>query len=249
MWSEMPDILNATAAFFADYGTIVGAFFIALVSNAIPYMTVPYLIIIAGYGAALTNTLDKLLVAIAGGVGAGLGKVVVYLLGRGVHSILPEHTRENVELFAKAFRRGVFIAVFLFAALPLPDDILYIPVGMTGYSPVLFFIAVTLGKIVITSLAVLFGDVVASLVGSGQGGFDPRVVAGLIIGSIIVTIIVARMNWKRVIEVYNEEGPVLALVEMIKQVFLAMLPSSAAKKVESKIDSLIDSLVRALRSR
>lgn len=241
----MPDIANITMALFTGHNTVIGAFLIALVSNAIPYMTVPYLIVIAGYGAALINTLDKILVAIAGGVGAGLGKVVVYLLGRGVHRILPEHTRENVELFARAFRRGVFIAVFLFAALPLPDDILYIPVGMTGYSPVLFFVAVTLGKIVITALAVLFGDVVATLVGSEQGGFDPRVVAGLAIGSIIVSIIVARMNWKRIVEVYDEEGPVLAFLEMIKQVFLAMLPSSVARRVENRIDDLI----RVLRSR
>ncbi|KSW12147.1 hypothetical protein CF15_05125 [Pyrodictium occultum] len=217
------NILGSLELLTAGYGAAIGAFLTAFVSNAIPYMTVPYLVVIAGYGAALNSVYEKILVALAGGLGAGLGKVVVYMLGRGVHQVLPERARENVELFAHVFSKGMFIAIFLFAALPLPDDVLYIPVGVAGYNPLLFFIAVTLGKIIITSLAVLLGNVVASLTGS-EGGFNPETIAGLIVASIIVSIVIVRMNWNKIIEVYDEKGVIPAFIEMIKQAFLALLP-------------------------
>ncbi|MET1128370.1 MAG: VTT domain-containing protein, partial [Thermoproteota archaeon] len=130
-------------------------FFIAFFGNVIPYMTVPYLVAIAGYGAALPGFGSKAIAAVSAALGAGLGKVVVFSMGRSIHRVLPQGTRENLSVFASAFRRGVFIAVFIFAALPLPDDVLYVPLGVAGYSLLYFFVAVTLGKLVITSLAIL----------------------------------------------------------------------------------------------
>ncbi len=231
----MSNIIDTIMAIIGVKNPILSAFIVSLVSNAIPYMTVPYLGIIAGWGLYLHNDAEKVLVAVSGGIGAALGKVIVFLLGRSFRRILPENTRQNVEIFAKAFKKSVFFALFLFAALPLPDDILYVPLGVTGYNLLLFFIAVALGKIVITFLAVVFGDLIRSITGSE--GLSPEALAALIIGSIVVAIVIIRINWLKIIETYNEKGVVPALVELIKQTILAMLPKRVVEYLSEKIGS------------
>ncbi|ABM80988.1 VTT domain-containing protein [Hyperthermus butylicus] len=229
------DVNAIVEALTKGYSPVIASFIISFVFNAIPYITAPYLVVIAGYGAILPDPISKLAVAITGGIGAALGKVVVFLLGRSVHRVLPSNMRENVVFFARTFQKGVFVAVFLFAALPLPDDVLYIPVGMAGYKLLPFFIAVAMGKTLITLLAVLLGDAVKQLV----GGTDPIVILALIIASIIVSIIIARINWRKIIALYNERGIIRAFVELIIQVFLALLPSSIARRIEARVDSLL----------
>ena len=231
----MSNIIDTIMAIIGVKNPILSAFIVSLVSNAIPYMTVPYLGIIAGWGLYLHNDAEKVLVAVSGGIGAALGKVIVFLLGRSFRRILPENTRQNVEIFAKAFKKSVFFALFLFAALPLPDDVLYVPLGVTGYNLLLFFIAVALGKIVITFLAVVFGDLIRSITGSE--GLSPEALAALIIGSIVVAIIIIRINWLKIIETYNEKGVMPALVELIKQTILAMLPKRVVEYLSEKIGS------------
>ncbi len=232
----MGNIIDAIIALTGVKNPVLAAFIVSLVSNAIPYMTVPYLGLIAGWGLYLHGDAEKVLVAISGGIGAALGKVIVFLLGRGFRRILPENTRQNVEVFAKAFKKSVFFALFLFAALPLPDDVLYVPLGVTGYNLFLFFIAVALGKIVITFLAVMFGDLIRSLIGTE--GISLEALIALIVGSIIVAIIIIRINWLRIVETYNEKGVLPALIELIKQTILAMLPKRVVNYLSEKIGNL-----------
>jgi uncharacterized membrane protein YdjX (TVP38/TMEM64 family) len=215
---------------------LLSSFLVAFISNAIPYMTVPYLAVIAGYGAIINDFLNRLLIAVAGGLGAAAGKVIVFMLGRGVHHVLPEHLRENVSFIAKVFSKGVFIAIFMFAALPLPDDLLYIPVGMTGYSLFKFFVAVASGKIVLTLAAVLAGGLVGELTG---GSSSPWVIVGLALLGIVASIITIRADWKRVVILYNERGAVRATVELFVQLIVGLLPRQLARRVEEKVDSVL----------
>jgi len=184
---------------------VLFAFALSFASNAIPYMTVPYLIAIAIMAGNIKGIVLKTLIVVAAGVGAGIGKVVVYFMGRGVHRVLPESTRENLEVFSKLFEKSMFIAVLLFAALPLPDDLLYIPLGVAGYSIKLFTVAVIIGKIIITAMAAAFGTAVSSLVGeAGASSMIATIV--ILVVSIIITIMVIRIDWMKVAKAYAEKG-------------------------------------------
>ncbi len=229
------DITGMVEAVARGY-PLLASFLVAFVSNAVPYMTVPYLAVIAGYGAVLNSLADRVLIAVVAGVGAALGKVVVFMFGRGVHRVLPERVKENVELLAKAFSKGVFVAVFLFAALPLPDDLLYIPVGMTGYSVLKFFVAVASGKIVLTLAAVMAGGLVREFTGGSVG---LNVVLGLVALGVIASIITLRANWRKIVVLYNERGALRALVELIVQMIVALLPSRIGRRIESRVDSVL----------
>jgi len=228
-------VLDTIVGLVASVNPVLASFVISFVFNAIPFATVPYLVVIASYAAVVNDVFDKLLMTVSGGLGAALGKMVVFYLGRGITHFVSENVRENLEFFAKFFERGVFIAVFLFAALPLPDDVLYVPLGMAGYNPVLFFTAVALGKMVITGASITFGTLLGDTVSQGS----PLLV--MVVG-IAATVVISRMDWKRVVKRWQEQGALVGLVEMVVQFFAAMLPRRYGRVVVEKADSLMRQL-------
>ncbi|NOZ88846.1 MAG: VTT domain-containing protein [Crenarchaeota archaeon] len=221
-------VIDEIVAFALSLDPAVASFIISLVFNAIPFATVPYLVMIASYAAVTSDPVDKALMAVAGGLGAALGKMIVFYLGRGITHFVSERTRENLEFFARFFKRGVFIAVFLFAALPLPDDVLYVPLGMAGYNPVLFFVAVALGKIFLTGLSIAFG--------SAFSDSNPLLV--MVLG-VLATVIISRMDWKTIVHVWSEYGPFSGFVELVVQFFAAMLPRRYGRILVEKADGLV----------
>ena len=85
----------------------LASFIISLVSNSIPYMAVPYLIVIAVFAGHVDSLLGKILLVLGGGFGAAIGKLIVYMLGRSVHMFLPEDTKENLDVFVKLFEKNM----------------------------------------------------------------------------------------------------------------------------------------------
>lgn len=74
---------------------------------------------------------------IAGGLGAALGELTSFLLGRGaqkITSISESKTLENVQGFGRLVLehpKSMYLYIFIAAALPIPDDPLWIALGMS----------------------------------------------------------------------------------------------------------------------
>ena len=183
------------------YGPI-GIFLVSFLGNVIPYSTVPYLIFIVHYGATVTETLGMIEIAILGGIGAALGKVIVLLIGSATRKILPETDKKSMKLFMKIAGKSVFIAVLVFAATPLPDDVLYIPLGAMGYSPFKFFVAAAIGKAIITYMALLFGETIRYLV--GESSTIASIVA--IVATLILMFLIVKVDWEMIIEEIVSKG-------------------------------------------
>jgi len=208
------DIINA-------YG-VLGVFIISFLGNAIPYSTIPYLFFIILYSAHINDPLINLFITLSGGFGAALGKLVVYYIGRSARAILSEERRRNTELFASFARRSIFVAVFLFAALPLPDDVLYVPLGLIGYSTIRYFAALILGKIVITGLAVFFGSSFSTYLRE-TALLPPYIYIPLLIGiTLLITYIVMKINWQVVAMAGSKEGILTAIKVVIYETLKAL---------------------------
>ena len=57
--------------------------------------------------------------------------------------------------FQKLVKRYGGSAAFVAAATPIPDDLVYIPLGLAKYNPKRFFVATLLGKFVLYYVIVL----------------------------------------------------------------------------------------------
>lgn len=180
----------------------IGIFLMSLISNSIPFVGVPYLNFLILLTPFL-NSWELLAVAVLSALGASLGKVVIYLLGRGIGHTLPEKTKENLLFFQRLLKKWGIFAIFLFAASPLPDDVLYIPLGMAQYRLLHYFIAVLCGKIVVTSYVMFAGKVGMEIIESYTDSFEFSF-AIFLVATVIFTIFVLKFDWKKFFEEFFE---------------------------------------------
>jgi membrane protein DedA with SNARE-associated domain len=176
----------------------LGIFLLSLIANSIPFVGLPYLNVLV-LMTPFMESWELAIVAVLSALGATLGKLVIYFLGRGVGHTLPEKSRENLFFFQKLLRRWGILAIFLFAASPLPDDVLYIPLGMAKYKLHHYFLAVLFGKVIVTSYALLAGKIAMDFIEFYTESFELSF-AILFLATTIFTIFILKFNWKRFLE-------------------------------------------------
>ncbi len=218
----MADLYESLFAALQAHGYL-GAFIISILGSLIPFLPVPYLIPIV----LMSKVLDPFALGVAAGVGGALGKITSYLLGRFGRRFLNEEKKRKTAILGKAIEKYGVLAVFLFALTPLPDDVIYIPVGLAELSLVKFMIANMLGKIVLSWVVAYVGRLyfgLATLFLGEGGGFEAIMIAML--AMIVLTILLLRVDWEYVIEAWRRGGP--------PQAFKAMLISLGFKSPSKK---------------
>lgn len=178
----------------------LGIFLISLISNSIPFVGLPYLNFLFALSPFFSLE-DIVVMSILSALGASIGKIVVYTIGAGMRLTLSEKTKENLMFFEKIFKKWGFFAIFLFAASPLPDDVLYIPLGIAKYRVSYYFIAVFLGKLVITSYVLAFGKITSGLMKEliGNSFFGLLLFFSL---TLVFSVLVIKIDWKKLFEKY-----------------------------------------------
>ena len=135
---------------FAETWGYLGIFLINIIGNATIFLPVPAFAVVFVFGAIL----NPWLVGLIAGIGAAIGELTGYVLGLGGREVLK---RREDKWFRKASKwsekRGIFPVIILFAATPLPYDIIGILCGVIKYDLKKFFIATLIGKVAV-SLAI-----------------------------------------------------------------------------------------------
>lgn len=184
----------------------LGIFALSLGASLIVYVPVPYLLIILF--AALSGRFDQVLLIISSATGATAGKFIIFQSFYSGSRVVKPETRKNLATFRTIISRYASIAVFIAAATPIPDDIVYTPLGLARYNRVRFFIVLLAGKTVIT-LIVVYGA--ASLANSAFGeiflGGDTSSTIDLIVAgvafaiiAVILTYIITKIDWDKWLE-------------------------------------------------
>jgi len=211
----------------------LGIFLVSLVANSIPFVAIPYLVAVLMYSMIFQNVVDKLVVATASALGASIGKLVIYFLGTTFRLKLSSKSIKNLELFNKIASKGLFIAIFLFASLPLPDDVLYIPLGISKYNLTRYFIAVFLGKLVMTSSIVIYGHSVSVLILESR-----LLIPAYILFTILLSYIIIKVDWTAVTEALNDRGLNGSIIEFMKQVSRVLRINRLASRIKNFTNSM-----------
>lgn len=121
-----------------------GIFIVSLVGSASIVLPVPFIAIV--FSSAVF--LNPLLVGISAGFGAAIGEMTGYGAGYGAQTFIIKH-KKWFALAEKWFQKhGGFFVIFVFAATPLPFDVVGLMSGAMKYPIRKFFVATLLGKIV-----------------------------------------------------------------------------------------------------
>jgi uncharacterized membrane protein YdjX (TVP38/TMEM64 family) len=183
-----------------DYGYL-GAFLISIVGNFTVFLPVPYALTIYAFGA----TLDPLLLGIVCGLGSTVGEFSAYLVGWGGRRVVEGRYGQRLESAKLLVQRYGMLVIFLFCALPLPTDLILIPLGMLKYDLKKAMVAAFLGKTVMLVTVAYAGRYsfvfVQDLVEAG--GVWVGVVTVVLLAVILVAMI--RIDWTRFIKVPPSE--------------------------------------------
>ncbi len=132
-----------------DLGVYFAVFLVSIFGNLSVIFPVPYVIFL-WFLVIFRVWINPLLLGIAAGSGAAIGETSAWLLGRGAAEAL-EDTQygQRLKRYGSLIERGWGIPlIIIFAALPLPDDVLLLALGALKYSYKKTIIACFTGKII-----------------------------------------------------------------------------------------------------
>jgi len=184
----------------------VGYLGLAIVSffgSLIPFVPIPSFVLVATM--AVGEQFDIHILVIIAALTSTAAKQIIFYISYGGRKIISEKTKKRMKPFQKLVKRYGGSAAFVAAATPIPDDLVYIPLGLAKYNPKRFFVATLLGKFVLYYVIVLISHYMglSLLEPILQDIEDPLpVYIGIIILGLAMTITVIlllRLNWESIL--------------------------------------------------
>ena len=184
----------------------VGYLGLAIVSffgSLIPFVPIPSFVLVATM--AVGEQFDIHILVIIAALTSTAAKQIIFYVSYGGSKIISEKTKKRMKPFQKLVKRYGGSAAFVAAATPIPDDLVYIPLGLAKYNPKRFFVATLSGKIVLYYAIVLISHYMglSLLEPILQDIKDPLpVYIGIIIlglGMTITVILLLRLNWEKIL--------------------------------------------------
>ena len=156
---------------------------------------------------------DLHILAIIAAVTATVAKQIIFVISYGGRKIMSEKTKQRMLPFQRLVKKYGAAAAFVAAATPIPDDIIYVPLGLAKYNPLRFFIATLTGKLVLRYAIVILahylsGPVVDPIfemfgITEPEDLDDPTpIIIGIVVFGAVMTAVVVlmlRMDWRRIL--------------------------------------------------
>jgi membrane protein DedA with SNARE-associated domain len=162
---------------------IFGILLTSFLLNIIPFAG-PSNLFIASNIALKMSSVDPLTIGLFVAVGSASAKFIHYMVMFFAGKHIGEKRRERLDAAAPKLKKWAFLALFVVAATPLPDEPVIIPLGLIRYNPGKLFLAYFSGKLLIGVIGAYLGvfthEVFTSMI-------DENV---LMIVSIVVTVII-----------------------------------------------------------
>jgi len=188
VWTWMMELVTV-------YG-YVGAFLVCILGNISIFIPIPFALIVYAFG----STLNPLLLGIVSGLGSTIGEMVSYFLGWGGRKIIESRYGSRLDAVKKLVGRYGALSVFLIALLPVPDDLLLIPLGMMKYDIKKTFIAMLLGKTLMCISLAYAGAFSFSYLRDvfAAGGVVGEVASVVLL--VVVIIVMLKIDWAKMLE-------------------------------------------------
>jgi len=181
----------------------LGLTIVSFFGSLIPFVPIPSFILVATMAAG--EQFDIHVLVLIAAITSTAAKQIIFYASYGGRKIISEKTKKRMMPFQRLVKRYGASAAFVAAATPIPDDIIYIPLGLAKYNPKRFFVATLSGKIVLFYVIVLISHYTGlSLLEPVLQGIDdplPVYIGIIALGAAmtIVVILLLRLNWEKIL--------------------------------------------------
>jgi membrane protein DedA with SNARE-associated domain len=195
--------LEALFPFGTELG-YVGILVISFVSSLIPFVPIPYFPVLIT--ASFNPNFNPHIISIVSALGIVGAKTIIFFISYYGRKILSDKTKKRMRPLQNLVSRYGWFGAFIAALTPIPDDIVYIPLGLAKYNPWKFATATFAGKFLLNE-SIVWGSIflgrpfVENILAS-----DTTDQTSLIIAAIVSTIVLAivvyfslRIDWAKVV--------------------------------------------------
>lgn len=188
---------------FADDIGYVGLALVSFFGSLIPFIPLPSFIFLATM--AVEDKFNMHYLVLIAAITSTVAKQIIFLASYEGRKIITEKTRKRMKPFERLVKRYGAAAAFVAAATPIPDDLIYVPLGLAKYNPWRFFVSTLAGKIVLCYAIVL----IAHFFGMNyvnpflENIKDPNVIYvgfGVFVAIMLTAVLlVLRMDWEKIL--------------------------------------------------
>lgn len=202
---QFQDIINWMLDLSRAYGYF-GIFLISFIGAVSVFFPIPYTVVIF----ALGGSFEPLWIAVVAGIGSAVGEFSGYLLGFGGRRVIGGRYKEKMEFLVKVFNKFGSIVIFLFALTPLPDDLLFIPLGVMRYNIKRALVPALIGKFCMNLIVAYSGRFTIRIIEDIFGVESTWISAliGMVLAIvllIIVFVVMFKVDWEKYLEKYVTE--------------------------------------------
>ncbi len=187
---------------FAPEVGYIGLTLVSFFGSLVPFVPLPSFLLLATMSVG--DQFNLHILAIISAVTATGAKMIVFSVSYGGRKIIGEKSRKRMRPFERLVKKYGGGAAFFAAATPIPDDLIYVPLGLAKYNPKRFLIATLTGKLVLSYVIVFISHYM------GLSIVDPFLediedVSTIYIGIAIfaammtsVVILLLKLDWQRI---------------------------------------------------
>lgn len=193
-WFTDPSIMQT-------YGYL-GIFGISLLGSLLVFVPMPYFLLVVYL--SVNPMFDPLLIGVVSAIGATVAKVIIFEASYAGSKLMSKNAEKRLKPFMRLVSRYGGITAFLAALTPLPDDLIYIPLGLARYKLLNFIIYTLSGKVIFTVL-IAWGSRVSFKYISFliEGASDPMgaiiITSIFIITAILTVYMILKLDWAKVL--------------------------------------------------
>lgn len=181
----------------------LGVLVISFIGSIIVFIPVPYFPVLVT--ATLNRNLDPHVIALSSAVGAVAAKMIIFYGSYYGRNILSSKTKKRIMPLQRLLGRYGWAGAFTASLTPIPDDLVYIPLGLAKYSPWKFATAVFAGKLLLNGMIVagtiFIGRPFVDMLSAEE--IDPLyLITGAIVTAAVMGLIIyfsLRIDWAKII--------------------------------------------------
>jgi len=174
-----------------------GIFLLLIGINAAPILMPPTWIVLSSF-FALDSSLDPLLLALVGATGATIGRLILKNLSGFFRRFVGKEQKSNLDAIGNFLNRkkfGYVLTSFLFAATPLPSNMLFVAYGMMKAKSIGLYFGFWLGRVLSYYIMITVSSIVLA---PFLELFEDKII-GILLADVVgigVVVVFTCINWQ-----------------------------------------------------
>ena len=189
-----------------DYFGYPGILLVSFIINILFFLPIPYFPL--PLLAAFNKNLDPHLISLSGTAGAVAAKMIIFYLAYSGRNIITRKSKGKTLSLQKLLGKYGWIGALVAPVIPFSENLIYITLGLTRYSPQKFAVVVFIGVLLYNEFIVWIGVLlgrpfVDSMISTFTNADNPAAIIIAVIlsiaGILITMYLLIKINWNKII--------------------------------------------------